>query len=72
MLKRKEKRKKKLKEKYKAIKKTFIYRTLGILSAFTIGYVIFRNWEGCTIVTITTELVHTLIYYTLEKIYERK
>jgi uncharacterized membrane protein len=57
--------------KYKAIKKTFIYRTLGILSAFIIGYVVFRNWEGVTFVTILTEIVHTLIYYILEKIYEK-
>jgi len=60
-----------LNRKYKAIKKTFIYRTLGILSAFIIGYVVFRNWEGVTFVTILTEIVHTLIYYTLEKIYEK-
>jgi len=40
MLKRKEKRKKKLNVKYKAIKKTFIYRTLGLLSGFIIGYMV--------------------------------
>jgi uncharacterized membrane protein len=72
MSKRKGKRQKKLNAKYKAIKKTFLYRTLGLLSSFLIGYLIFGNWEGCTIATITIELVHTLLYYALEKIYERK
>jgi len=33
---------------------------------------VFKNWEGVTFVTIVTEIVHTLIYYTLEKIYEGK
>jgi uncharacterized membrane protein len=60
-----------LNRKYTTIKKTFIYRTLGILSAFIIGYMVFKNWEGVTIVTIITEIVHTLIYYMLEKIYEK-
>jgi len=58
--------------KYKTIKKTFIYRTLGILSGFIIGYAVFKNWEGVTFVTVITEITHTLIYYTLEKIYEGK
>jgi len=72
MSKRKEKRKKKLKEKYKVIKKTFVYRTLGLLSSFLIGYLIFGNWEGVTLATVTIEATHTLIYYILEKIYEKK
>ena len=61
-----------MKEKYKVIKKTFIYRSLGLLSGFIIGYLVFKNWEGVTFVTIITEIVHALIYYMLEKIYEGK
>ena len=56
--------------KYKAIKKTIIYRILGITSSILIGYGIFGTWEGATLATITIEAVHTFMYYILEKIYK--
>ena len=55
--------------KDKALRKTIIYRTLGIASGFLISYAIFRTFEVCLELTIAIELAHSVLYYIMEKFY---
>ena len=55
--------------KDKALRKTIVYRTLGIATGFLISYGIFRTVEVCLELTITIELAHSIIYYIMEKFY---
>ena len=54
----------------KCIQKTIVYRILGISSSFLIGYVIFKTVEGSILATVLIEAVHTLMYFTMEKVWK--
>ena len=56
--------------KEKAFRKTIVYRILGVGSGFLISYSIFRTVEVCILLTVTIEMVHTAIYYIIEKLWE--
>ena len=56
--------------KEKAFRKTIVYRILGVSSGFLISYGIFRTVEVCILLTVTIEIVHTAIYYIIEKLWE--
>jgi len=53
----------------KALKKTIVYRTLSILSEFVIVYIATGSLLIPTVVTILCILIHTSLYYLVEKIF---
>jgi uncharacterized membrane protein len=56
----------------KCMKKTITYRLITIFSTILIAILLGIDIEIATFLSIFTEVVHTVIYYFHEKIWEKK
>lgn len=56
--------------KDKALRKTIVYRVLGVASGFAISYAMFRTLETCLELTVIIEVFHSALYYVMERFWK--